>query len=489
MRTIITDIFKKHPLTCFLIIHFLVWSALPMYRTGAPMDSMEAVWWGKYCLWGTNKHPPLSGFPAYLYYLLFLENTKSIYVLSQSCILVGFIYIYKLALCLLDKEKAVLATMLLEGVIFYNYCSPEYNVNVLSLAIWPANAYYFYRALTEGKTSCWLMVGICSALNILNKYVGGIQLLGMGLYLVFFENGRKYLKSYKPYLTVLVFLLLIAPHFYWLYKHDFFVLNYFASRSGGNKTIESYAILKHFIYPLKFFASMVLYCAASVLIFLTTGHPEKFKGTIKHNGFLFCLGIFPFLFIIVFSALTGNHIKSMWGYPVLYMLGIVLFSFFNVSLNNQLFQKFVKRIYLIMGVLASIYLCVLLFTTSPKYNIDGKQFAAEYTKVWKERTAHPLKYVIGGVWLTSTMVLESQDKPTPVIGGATNNNPWVDVADFQKNGALVLAENNDEYDNYESIYSNKITPRTEVVLEFKNIMGKIKRKQIYYGFYKGELND
>lgn len=82
MQFKIRDVFLNHPLICFCVIHFLIWGFLPFFRTGAPMDSMEAVWWGKFCVWGTNKHPPLSGFPAYGIYLLFSENIKAVYILS-----------------------------------------------------------------------------------------------------------------------------------------------------------------------------------------------------------------------------------------------------------------------------------------------------------------------------------------------------------------------------------------------------------------------
>lgn len=85
------------------------------------MDSMEAVWWGKFCVWGTNKHPPLSGFPAYGIYLLFSENIKAVYILSQICITVGFCFIYKLASLLLEQRKAVLSVMLLEGCVFMDF--------------------------------------------------------------------------------------------------------------------------------------------------------------------------------------------------------------------------------------------------------------------------------------------------------------------------------------------------------------------------------
>ena len=159
------------------------------------MDSMEAVWWGKFCVWGTNKHPPLSGFPAYGIYLLFSENIKAVYILSQICITVGFCFIYKLASLLLEQRKAVLSVMLLEGCVFYGFCSPEYNVNVMSLALWPAVAYFFYRAVTENTLCLWCLAAIACAANFLNKYTAAWQLLGCAGFLFFTPEGRKMLKS------------------------------------------------------------------------------------------------------------------------------------------------------------------------------------------------------------------------------------------------------------------------------------------------------
>ena len=52
---------------------------------------------------GTNKHPPLSGVPAAWFYDWF--GNAGIYILSQVCVLLGFIYIYKLAKCFLEEKS------------------------------------------------------------------------------------------------------------------------------------------------------------------------------------------------------------------------------------------------------------------------------------------------------------------------------------------------------------------------------------------------
>ena len=79
----------------FLFFHLVIWSVLPVIlRPNLPMDSAEALVWGFVGEWGTNKHPPVSGFFASLIFDL-TSQPSSLYMLSQLFIIGGFIYIYK----------------------------------------------------------------------------------------------------------------------------------------------------------------------------------------------------------------------------------------------------------------------------------------------------------------------------------------------------------------------------------------------------------
>ena len=65
-------------------------------------------------------------------------------------------------------------------------------------------------------------------------------------------------------------------------------------------------------------------------------------------------------------------------------------------------------------------------------------------------------------------------------------NPWFDVSDFNKKGALVVAIQEDEYKMYMKKFPNKITSPQTIHLELKNYFGKTKTKDILFGFYLGE---
>ncbi len=277
----------------FLGIHFILWSIIPLLRGSLPMDSIEAIVWGQIGGLGTNKHPTFSGFPADFFYWLSGGSDWAIYALSQLFILLGFIYIFRLAKLFLNETKAILSVMLLEGVIYYGFASAEYNVNIVSLALWPMASFYFCRAVLEGRKADWAWFGLAAGANLWNKYVSGILFLAMAMYLLFTRNGRKQLKSFGPYCSAAIAAVVIAPHVYWLYKHDFFVISYFMSRSG-----ESGAWYGHLLYPLKFIlAQLAAGALAFIIFFVAFFGAKKQKNTMSHqkNQLLFYLGILPLI--------------------------------------------------------------------------------------------------------------------------------------------------------------------------------------------------
>ena len=333
----------------FLSIHFIVWSLIPLLRSSLPMDSIEAVIWGQIGGLGTNKHPTLSGFPADFIYSLFGGADISIYVLSQIFILAGFIYIFRLAKLFLPENKAFLSTMILEGVIYYGLTSAEYNVNIISIFLWPFASFYFSRAILENKKTDWIMFGIAGGLNILNKYVGGILFLAMGMYLLFTRKGREQLKTYGPYLSAIIGIIIVAPHFYWLYKHNFFVISYFMGRSS-----ETSNWLGHLTYPIEFIGAQLVAGLISLIIFFSVYFKaKKQKSATSHieNQIIFYLGIMPIILFTAIALIFGIHLKSMWGTPLLYMLGICLFTKFNFKETQEINKKMTRAVYIAMGVL------------------------------------------------------------------------------------------------------------------------------------------
>lgn len=484
---------KKYPLALFLFLHFMVWSLVPLLRQSLPMDSIEAIVWGMYCDFGTNKHPPLSGWLAnFFYHIIGFEKPYAIYALNQLCVLTGFVYIYRLAKEFVGEEKAVLSVMLLEGVIYYGFSSLEYNVNVVSLALWPMCVFYFYKAVRENKFSDWTLTGVLAGLNLLNKYTSGVLLISMGLFMLVNKKARYRLLRFKPYWCLFVCCAVISCHLIWLYQNDFFVLDYFIGR-GGKAGFENFPLLRHIVYPLKFISAQVLFGLGSVLIyFIAKRGEEPMNGRFRLSAreFLEMMGICPIIIMFLISLVFGIKLKSMWGFPCLYLLGLLLIAFFPYELSEKFKKKIAVGVYVMMFLMAFAQIMVILFNKSEKFHLNANAFAAKVEDLWHDHAGHKaFEYVVGDVWLADNVALFAPSKPKPVIWGDIRQNPWFDQSDLKKKGAIIVAPSEEEYDALKD--KLKITSKPfNFELEIKNRLGKTKKKIIYYGFYNtsGEKN-
>lgn len=469
---------------CYLTFYcFVLFSIVPLLRLSLPMDTQEAMVWGKYCLWGTTKHPPFSGWIAYDFYKMLGSWDGALYILSQLCIVCGIFYIYKLARCFVDENKAAVAAMLQFGIIYYHFSAVEFNVNVVSVALWPMCAYYFWRAYNENKLKDWLFCGFLVGINLLNKYVSLLLIVSLAIF-VFADKGVwRLLKNIKMYVAVIVALLVFAPHAWWMYQNDFETLNYFTARSGK----ASLALWGHLVYPLKFLLAQLLFAAAMLLtygVLYKKGEKEKREDNRTKSLFIMIMAFAPLCLFAMTSVISGHALKSMWGFPCLFMWGTALVYFYPVALS--------KKLPLVMAgwvtLFALVYAVQCLLTTSPRFTTDVKKFAAEMEQKWQEKTNRPLEYVGSDVWYADILALYGSHEIKPMIWMQPVSNPWFDVKDFADKGALVIAGEEAEYNNYRQVYGKNITPPQKMTVEFKNYFGKTKTKEILYGFYLPKEN-
>lgn len=464
----------------FLFLHFLVWSCVPLFRQTLPMDSIEAIIWGQNGGWLTNKHPPLSGYVANIFYNIFFGYNISMYILSQICILIGFIYIYKLARLFISERRATLSVLLLEGVIYYGFTSIEFNVNILSLALWPATVYYYYKSLHDDKLCQWIILGLLIGLNILNKYTCVYLFFAMFVYLIVSRETRKNLLNKNLYLCGLIALLCIFPHLYWLYKTDFVVFEYFKSRSITN---DNLGLLANLYYPVKFILSQILAGLATIMIFVITYWKSKKDEIFIEKDdklFILCLCLLPILCAILPSIITGAKMKSMWGTPCLYMLTIILFSFFHFEMKDETYKKLKYSAYIFMIMFALISMFMTINTKSIRYYFPKDKFVKDMTNCWNTGTGESnLKYVAGDIWYTSHMSLFQKDRPQVVYNIDKKYKNILNDDELAKNGLMIIGSSYQEVKDFEK-YFNVWAPINEYHFQTKNLLGQGKEYVLYF---------
>ena len=131
----------------FIATHLILWTLIPsLTNNNLPLDTIEHLAWGSNLDWGFNKHPPAVAFFLEIFYQIFGPQDWAYYLLSQIFVIIAFIVVFRFAEELFkNKILSLVSVLLLEGIYFYNFTTPEFNVNVCQLPFWALCVYYSWK--------------------------------------------------------------------------------------------------------------------------------------------------------------------------------------------------------------------------------------------------------------------------------------------------------------------------------------------------------
>lgn len=212
-------------------LYLLAWALLPpLLIHSFPLDVVESLSWGREWQWGYYKHPPLAPEVLHVFYRVFGKFGP--FILSQLCVLATLWLVWKTGCRLMDRERALIGTLLTMGVAYYTWPTLEFNHNIAQMPIWASLGYAFLAAWQEHKLRQWLLLGLLAGLGMLTKYSVGILLLCLAGFTVL-TPARALLRSSGPWLSIAVLLLCIAPHVYWLWQSDWLPFAYAGARASA----------------------------------------------------------------------------------------------------------------------------------------------------------------------------------------------------------------------------------------------------------------
>ena len=144
-----TKINFNKTLTIFLFIHLTIWVLIPsITNNNLPLDTIEALAWGSNLDWSFAKHPPFSAFALEFFFQIFGNQDWAYYFLSQIFVIVSFVFVWKFSEEIFNDKFLSLASVLcLEGIFFFNFTTPEFNVNISQLPFWSLTVYYCWKSI------------------------------------------------------------------------------------------------------------------------------------------------------------------------------------------------------------------------------------------------------------------------------------------------------------------------------------------------------
>ena len=121
--------------------------------------------WGSDLDWGYTKHPPLSAFIVEIFFKLFKNQDWAYYLLSQLFVVFSFYIVWKFSEDFFQNQiYSLISILLLEGIYFYNFTTPEFNVYICQLPFRALTVYFCWKSLKNNDTTSWLLFWfICRA--------------------------------------------------------------------------------------------------------------------------------------------------------------------------------------------------------------------------------------------------------------------------------------------------------------------------------------
>ena len=398
----------------FLTAHLFLWTLIPsLTNNNLPLDTIEALAWGSNLEWGFNKHPPMSAFFPEVFFQIFGSQDWIYYLLSQIFVVISFYYVFKFSKEFFNSDLlGIISVLLIEAIYFYNFTTPEFNVNVCQLPFWSLTVYFSWKIYTSKEikfTDCFL-VGLFAAFGFLSKYLFVYLLVSIDLlfiYLIFIKKDRKF--DFKYLITLEVFLIVLVPHLIWLNNNDFITITYGLARTG----LEQSGLIDHINYPLIFLIKQIgLLIPFLILVWLLV-KKIKFRIDFKDKKLLFLLAIniLPIILMFLTSAVTGSKIRTMWMTPFYLFFGTLFVYLFQAQINIKKLKPFMIGFIFLFFLSPVLYAYVSISKEDKRTDYPGKEIAIKTQYAWDQQFNSKINVVYGNEWNAGNLSYHLKSRP------------------------------------------------------------------------------
>ena len=399
----------------FTTMHLILWTLIPsITNNNLPLDTIEALAWGSNLDWGFNKHPPASAFFLEIFYQVFGSNDWAYYLLSQIFVITTFFIVFNFAEKIFNnKILSLISVLLLEGIYFYNFTTPEFNVNVCQLPFWAACVFYSWKLFNNKeidlKDCLWL--GLFASIGFLSKYLFIYLLIAIDLlffYIIFIKKYKKF--DFKYLISLEVFIVLLVPHFIWLINNDFVTITYGLARTG----LENSNILDHLTYPVTFLIKQIGILIPFFIMSFFLIKRFKFKISLKDKKLLFLIfiNLAPIALMFLTSFITGSKIRTMWMTPFYLFFGVLVVYIFQAQINLKRLNKFISAFLILFFISPFLYAYISITEKDKRTDYLGKQIAIKTQYAWSQDHKEPINVVLGNEWLAGNLSYHLESRPT-----------------------------------------------------------------------------
>src|SRR2546430_560260 len=271
--------------TGFAAVHAVLWTLILVnLKTGQDvhMDVAEAYAWGQKFLLGYGKHPPLSGWVAGVWFMLFPVTDWATYALAMATLGCGLVICWWLALRVVDRRRAFFVVVMLALYPIFNFKGFKYNPDLLQLVTLPLVVLAYLNAFEKRDARAGVLLGLAGALALMTKYWVLTMIGAIGLAALVHPDRLLLLRSPAPWVAIATLVIAMIPHLVWLKEVDFVPLTYAGDVYGLSSRAQSVQLVLGYIGH-----NLALLAAPAVLAAITMAWPLRSATLARQPSALF----------------------------------------------------------------------------------------------------------------------------------------------------------------------------------------------------------
>jgi 4-amino-4-deoxy-L-arabinose transferase-like glycosyltransferase len=402
-----------------LLIGFVaVWLAFLViaYQGGdLHSDVLETWTLGRSVEWGYSKHPPLMGWAARAWTLVFPLTNWSFQLMALTNAAIGLWAVDLISRRFVKGDKRIIVLLLLMLLPVYQFHAQRFNANAVLLPVWPIATYCFLRSFETRAIGWAAAAGATAALAMLGKYYSVFLIASFVVAAICHPQRRAYFVSWAPWISATVTFIALVPHLHWLVVNGAPPFTYALARHAGKALVPSLIEALLFILGV----ALVLALPTATWVLIAGSRLKKLSQDFLAMNPGLLLLLLVSIGTIVFPAVTsvglGSDMPPIWA-----LQGLFLFAILIVCGASYPIERIysVNLAVLVMGiavvaVVVAAPLHAYYRNTHPLH--EGRNFyqqaAAELTRRWHERSGAALAAVGGDDGLAFAAAFYSPDHP------------------------------------------------------------------------------
>lgn len=366
---------QRFPL--FIVSYFMLQVLIRLATTNiAVLDESEQIMLTQYFSLGYNEQPPLYTWLQMGVFKLTGTSIFGLSLLKNALLCLTYLMTYQLGMLFMnDKLKASLGALslfLFPQMVWDAQIDQTHTVFLTAAT--SMTVYLFFYIAKKEKITGWhfVLFGISAGVGLLSKYNFILVLVALGSVALFIPEYRKRFYTKSLFISMLIALCMVLPHFLWFISHLDVATNRTVERMNAGHTGS------HLINFLKgssdlIISTLVASLAPFFLFFFLFFKKNFAWSPSRENKALigYVAMIFAFLFVMV--AISGTtHIKERWLQP--YVVLIPLFFFLHVkNIDTK-----VARLFILISLVAPLIVALVVILRPWLIDVRGKPSRTNY---------------------------------------------------------------------------------------------------------------